>query len=171
MTCSGLFGFIIGVLLGYVAMRVRRCHHHNYPHAILMERAEGAEEREEMQTTITAGAKKLVRFAPKNKFGKPSKWDADNPLHVLSSTGTATLTPVDVDYAGEPFPADQAGQWFSLGSNGIQGPSAFDLVGDGHDEVPGEEEVLKAFNIHLDVQCVAADVESADFEEGPEVAE
>ena len=163
---SAWAGFLAGLCRGH-----RKSCNPNTPPAILMERAEGAEESGMLSTKITAGAKKLVRFVPLNKFGKPSSWDADNPLHVVANTGPATLVSVDVDYSGEPFPDSQVGQWFSLASNGSTVASHFELVGDGHIEGDGEVESIKPIAIILDVLAETADVESVSIEELPEVQE
>jgi len=170
-----IIGFIIFnqllilIFLGVILSKLRT--QSPQPHVLSVDGYEAAEQEQGMELKLTAGGKKLVRFIPLNKFGSPSAWDADGLPHVVTSEGPATFEPTDVNFAGDPFPADQSGQWFVLKSHGVAGPTVTLFEGDGHVEAEGEEESVKAVAWTVEVNAVAADVESVAVEESQEIAE
>jgi hypothetical protein len=172
MEITGLILFsqlLILIFLGVVLSKLRT--QSPQPHVLSIDGYEVAEQEQGMELKLTAGGKKMIRFIPLNKFGAPSAWDADGLPHVVTSEGPATFEATAVDFAGAPLPADQAGQWFILKSNGASGATETLFEGDGHVEAEGEEESVKTVAWTVAVNAVAADVESVMAEESAEIAE
>jgi hypothetical protein len=156
-----------------IFLKLRELNSRQPRRVVLIEGIERAEKEQEMEFAIdlTAGGKKLERMKPLNKFGLLSQWDADNPVHVVTSDGLATFEPTDVNFAGEPFPADQAGQWFILRSNGATGITVAEFEGDGHTEKDGEPEVIELVKFTVTVNATSADVKTVAIEESEEISE